>query len=77
MKRRIRIQCVADRSATPPWKTQPGAEKAHNGAMEAHRGAVEAHLRAVDGLETSLVEFHYFDEDLDPHKKAGSGSASK
>ncbi len=45
---RIRIQCVTDRPATPPWKTQPAAEKAHNGDIEAHRGAVEAQPRAVD-----------------------------
>ncbi len=48
-----------------------------NGAMEAHTRAVEAHPRAVDGIYTSLVDLHYFDEDLDPHKKTGSGSASK
>jgi hypothetical protein len=51
--------------------------------MEANPGAVEAHNEAVkaqpglEGLLASGVELYHFDEDLEPHKKAGFESTRK
>jgi hypothetical protein len=58
-------------------EAHPGAQKLSNGFAEAHNGAMEAHNRGVEDVKASYAVRHQDDDDPNPHKKAGSGYASK